>query len=214
MTKENDALNAITTQNKIAEYAMSVLGMDERRADVFVKSCGDYFEWTGVQLMFKGAGGKTPAIDDPKCKSFFEREFDFLIPPKTAEEKHAAIDPALIESARTNISARGQLFKELHGSKPASAEAETLAELNKLLAKGGDEMSKARTLNEDTGDRKRDDAGRFTRDPQGAGNPWSLGGWNITRQGEIAKNDLALAQRLAKAAGSYIGATRPNKAAA
>jgi len=44
-------------------------------------------------------------------------------------------------------------------------------------------------------------------------NPWSAEAWNITRQGAIAKADLALAQRLAKAAGSYIGATKPARAA-
>lgn len=44
-------------------------------------------------------------------------------------------------------------------------------------------------------------------------NPWSAEGWNVTRQGQIAKSDLALAQRLAKAAGSYLGATKPARAA-
>jgi hypothetical protein len=45
-------------------------------------------------------------------------------------------------------------------------------------------------------------------------NPWSAENWNVTRQGSVAKADFALAQRLAKAAGSYIGATKPAKVAA
>ncbi len=43
-------------------------------------------------------------------------------------------------------------------------------------------------------------------------NPWSAGGWNVTKQGQVARADFALATRLAKAAGSYVGATRPRAA--
>lgn len=49
--------------------------------------------------------------------------------------------------------------------------------------------------------------------PKGSTNPWSADLWSITRQGQVAKADFALAQRLARAAGSYIGATRPTRAA-
>jgi hypothetical protein len=42
-------------------------------------------------------------------------------------------------------------------------------------------------------------------------NPWSPEGWNLTRQGSAFRADPALAARLAAAAGSHIGATRPTK---
>jgi len=42
-------------------------------------------------------------------------------------------------------------------------------------------------------------------------NPWSAEGWNITSQGNAFKADPALAARLAKAAGSHIGATKPTR---
>lgn len=44
-------------------------------------------------------------------------------------------------------------------------------------------------------------------------NPWSRDGWNLTRQMSVYKSDSKLAERLAKAAGSYIGATKPARAA-
>jgi hypothetical protein len=44
-------------------------------------------------------------------------------------------------------------------------------------------------------------------------NPWSVEGWNISKQGQVYKSDPALAERLAKAAHSQIGATRPTKVA-
>ncbi|MGO9846152.1 MAG: hypothetical protein ACLPKT_06005 [Methylocella sp.] len=42
-------------------------------------------------------------------------------------------------------------------------------------------------------------------------NPWSVEGWNITKQGSAFRADPALAARLAAAAGSKIGAVRPTK---
>jgi hypothetical protein len=45
-------------------------------------------------------------------------------------------------------------------------------------------------------------------------NPWLADQWNITRQGELIKvMGLDGATRMAKAAGSYVGATKPPKAA-
>lgn len=46
----------------------------------------------------------------------------------------------------------------------------------------------------------------------GEDNPWSEKGWNLTKQGQIIKeHGLSKAEELAKAAGSFIGATRPAK---
>lgn len=42
-----------------------------------------------------------------------------------------------------------------------------------------------------------------------ADNPWTAGGWNITKQGQILLQDGAKAERLAAAAGSKVGATAP-----
>jgi hypothetical protein len=43
-------------------------------------------------------------------------------------------------------------------------------------------------------------------------NPWSAKGWSLTRQGQyVREHGIAKAQEAAKVAGSFIGATKPNK---
>ncbi len=44
-----------------------------------------------------------------------------------------------------------------------------------------------------------------------ADNPWHKDGWNLTKQGAIVRSDRPEAERLAKAAGSFIGATAAKK---
>lgn len=43
----------------------------------------------------------------------------------------------------------------------------------------------------------------------GGVNPWSAAGWNMTKQGEIARQNMGQAERLAAAAGSRVGAIEP-----
>ncbi len=43
----------------------------------------------------------------------------------------------------------------------------------------------------------------------GRDNPFSTAGWNVSRQGQIWKSDRELCERLAKAAHSRVGATKP-----
>ena len=191
---EKELVRKLTETNKIADFGMQVLGMDERRAEAFIKVCGDYLKWDGT-LQFKTASGAYVAADDEQCTGFFRREFDYLIPAKPAgEEQQAIIAPEMIEKARTNMTARGQVFNLLYKGK--GTEVETQAQLDKLL-KGGE--------------RERDANGRFVErggEPD-ASNPWSRQGWNLTAQGRALRNDPARAERLAKSAHSFIGATRP-----
>jgi hypothetical protein len=46
---------------------------------------------------------------------------------------------------------------------------------------------------------------------QGADNPWTAEGWNVTNQGKIYSGDRAKAERMAKAAGVDVNATAPKK---
>jgi hypothetical protein len=191
MTTDNEVLRKLTEKNKIADFAMQVLKMDERRAEAFTKICGDFLKWDGT-LQFKTASGAYVAADDPQSTGFFQREFDYLIPAKTAEEQHADIDPALIELAKDgNWTARGQIFRALHKGN----DAETTAAVAKLL------KGETREHNTD---------GTFKADDK-TPNPWSANGWNISKQGAVYKSSPELAERLAKSAGSHIGATRPAK---
>jgi hypothetical protein len=196
---ERELVRKLTETNKIADFGMQVLGMDERRAEAFTKVCGDFLKWDGT-LQFKTASGQYVAADDEQCTGFFRREFDYLIPAKPAgEDQQADISAELVEKARTNLTARGQVYSKLYKGK--GSEAETQAALDKLL-KG--EAPK-------DGDRKRDESGKFVREHREAdvSNPWSRDGWNLTNQGRVVRNDPARAERLAKSAHSFIGATRP-----
>lgn len=50
--------------------------------------------------------------------------------------------------------------------------------------------------------------------PKGGENPWGAENWNVTKQGEyLRQHGRAAADRMAKAAGSHVGATSPAKAA-
>jgi hypothetical protein len=194
---EKEVLRKLTQTNKVAAFGMQVLGMDEKRAEALTKVCGDNLVWDGT-LQFKKADGTFVAADDPQCIEFCKTQFDYLIPAKTVEEQQQVeIAPELIERARTNMTARGQVYSKLYKGK--GSEAETQAALDKLLKGEGD------------GERKRNVKGEFVPDNReaDASNPWSRLGWNLTAQGRVLKNDPARAERLAKSARSFIGATRP-----
>ena len=49
-----------------------------------------------------------------------------------------------------------------------------------------------------------------TKDVKGKNNPWSAEGWSIQKQGAVAKSlGIEKAAQIAKAAGSFVGATKP-----
>jgi hypothetical protein len=141
-TKEHndEVLRKLTEKNKIAEFAMQTLGMDERRAEVFGAACGSFFTWDGT-LKFKGASGQVPA-DDPSCTGFFQffqREYSFLVPPKTNGDGNPQVDPALLAAARSgNLTAKGRLLRDsFHGDVVA---------LDKALADKGRGTTKLRPI--------------------------------------------------------------------
>ena len=198
--KNKEVLRQVTERNKIADYAMQILGCDERRADAFQKVAGDFLKWDGT-LQFKTASGAYVAADDPQAKGFFEREFDFLVPKQASggDNKAAAEVPAdVLESALGgNLTAVGKVLR-IRGDA-------TMAETQKFLAgeraKGGD----------GDGDRNRDKGGRFVSDK--GNNPFTAANWNLTEQMRVHRSDPELAKRLANKAGVTVGAARPAKVA-
>jgi hypothetical protein len=187
---EKELLRKLTERNKIADFAMQVLKMDERRADAFIKVCGDFLTWDGT-LKFKTASGQYVAADDEQCTGFFRREFDYLIPPK-ANEEQGDIPADLIEKAKAgSVTARGQIFRLLHGDKHRSAEGETTAALDKLLATGSTE-------------RERDSDGKFK--PKKNGNGAEHGGNPFMRlrdaSGKINEAAAAEVAQMTKALGT------------
>jgi hypothetical protein len=204
--QQDEVLRTAEKINRVAEFAMHVLGIEDRYADMFVKSQLDRFDWTGTVLMFNGPNGPTVAVDDPNCAGFFKREYPKLMPTENTEQR-GAVNPALVAAAKTgSVTAKGQLFTALHGDRihTPREDAKTMEELERVLKDSGAQ---------DDGGRDRDDKGRFEKKNNSSHkNPFSREGWNLTEQGRIAKADLTLAQGLAKSAGVTLGATRPRAA--
>lgn len=100
-----------------------------------------------------------------------------------------------------NVTARGKLVKANAALALARAHAWGLRDLNDYR-KGTPPA---------TGD---EPAGKKKSKPAGKDNPWSAENWNITKQGALVKvMGVDGAARMAKAAGSFVGATKPPKAA-
>jgi hypothetical protein len=97
-----------------------------------------------------------------------------------------------------NVSAHGALWKSLGTTK-----AERDRNYAEWCAKNAAKPGKPAAGADDTPTEKDE------RD-----NPWLPGNWNATRQGQIVRSlGIEAAQRIAKAANSHIGATRPAKVA-
>lgn len=211
MTVSDETLHKLTQNNRICAYAMKQLGCDERRAAALAKVAGDFLTWNATTgLRFKSTQGEIDA-DDPVAIGFLSREFDFIVPGKTAESEQAALSADDIALAKAgNITAKSRLFTALHADKPRTEEPATLAALDKLLAGEAPEKKPAEKKIAAGGD--------------SGSNPWGSGPgeFNVTKQGQLIKmlinahgeeEGLKRAGQIAAAAGSKIGATRPAKAA-
>jgi hypothetical protein len=97
-----------------------------------------------------------------------------------------------------NVSAHGRLWRSL-----GTTDAERTRNYNEWCAKNAAKPGTPAAGADDTPPEK--------DEPD---NPWLAGKWNATRQSQIVRSlGLEAAQRIAKAAGSYVGATKPAKAA-
>jgi hypothetical protein len=96
-----------------------------------------------------------------------------------------------------NVSAHGRLFKSMGKVAYDQWRAKHAAQ----PGKAADEAAAAAAAAAGADDKTRD-------------NPWLAGNWNATRQGQIVRSlGIEAAQRIAKAANSHVGATRPAKVA-
>jgi hypothetical protein len=205
MSKElDDVLLELAKRDRIHETFMA-LGATSEQADIAASTpkITNQFQWTGALLTFQKCA--LMKADDGKLvkKWMTENKFDFLLPAATPDPiKALDIDPALLASARAgNWTAKSQIFTTLHAGKPKSAIAETQAVLATLLADTGGTDA----------DKGKDEPAQKLK---GRDNPWSAASWNVTAQARLVREiGLAAAQSIAKAQGSFVGATKPNRAA-
>lgn len=132
---------------------------------------------------------------------FVEMTFDSWFAKYKPSHPHAFISEAMADLetqafSQGNMTARTRLVQEL-GADQAEARAKEWG------LKGFTDFKT----------RGKRPFGEQSNEKPKADNPWSPEGWNLTAQMRVAKSDMALAERLAKAAGSFLGATRPNRAA-
>jgi len=112
-------------------------------------------------------------------------------------DEHAELEASAFGAG--NVTARGKLVKANPALALARAKAWGLRDLN-------DYSRGTRPSDTPTGEKKPAAKDRS--------NPWLPECWNITKQGQLIKvMGLDGAARMAKAAGSFVGATKPPKAA-
>jgi hypothetical protein len=217
MTEPNAAAEAallkIQQHDLTLDFFESVMGLDQVTAELMAKATADDFKFNSVRLTTKD--GKS--VLDPAVAESYRLKFPNIF-AKPADksgdtgEQAPAVDPALVTAALAgnNLTARGRVFTALGLSDKdpnAIARLDAFLTEQRVKASGG-----GGTLNTDN----RNTAGRFTppadnvADLKAASgsNPWKVESFNVTRQSQIFRADPALAARLAKAAGSAIGATK------
>ncbi len=141
----------------------------------------------------------TDAAEAWENGKFIEATLPKWIADQKVQRPHCFIDGEQFDSEQAafgnaNMTARSRLIKTL-----GYAEAESRAK----------EWGLKSLTDTSHGERP---GGKENHDKPKGDNPWSAEGWNVTKQGSVARADFALATQLAKAAGSYVGATRPRAA--
>jgi hypothetical protein len=152
-------------------------------------------------------------------KTFLEvNRLDFLLPPKAPDPVKALdIPEAILTAAKAgNQTAKVEIFKRVHGDKPRTQEAESLAKVEALIA--GEALTQPTLDNElpPVDDRTRRAA--RAADISHAANPWAAGpSFNVTAQGKLTAvlikahgeaEGLRRAEAIANAAGTSINSPR------
>ena len=187
--------------DRVHKYFKSIGSTDEQAATA-AAAHADKFKYDGAVLTFNG----TPVADaDSGVREWFtENGLSFLLPAANATNKNApTIDPALVESARTNLTSRGALYRLL-----GSAEAVDAA----LAGNTGDTPGSISVVEAPV---------KVPALKDGKTNPWAPDtvdgegrpAWSLAarrRQTDVVKSlGPAKASEIAKAANSFLGASRP-----
>jgi hypothetical protein len=198
-SKLDDVLKNIDRMDRTVKLAVS-WGATPELAELFAAKYAAQFTWDGIQLTFSGKN----AVDDPDTrKHFTEGALAPLFPATVTNNTAPKIDPALLASARSgNWTSIGALARRL-GSREA-AEA-MIADTTAAIAVVDDTTKapvKVPALKGGTNPWTPD-----TVDAQGQP-AWSLAARR--RQTDLVKTlGPTKAAEIAKAAGSFLGATSP-----
>jgi hypothetical protein len=149
MTEKPSALDQklhdMDESNKIYEFAETVLGCNDKQADIMSRTMRHKFTWSGVRLLWNGDAGeeKTVAVDHvDRIKEYLVREnYDFLLPKPgaTVEGFETAAIPGDVLDAALNGSqtAKGKICLLLGGdNQDAAARTELLLKTERAKRDG------------------------------------------------------------------------------
>ncbi|MCK1346031.1 hypothetical protein ABIC03_007076 [Bradyrhizobium sp. RT6a] len=156
---------------------------------------GPQFKNMDGELLYRGSDAR---FEGMTIEEFFAPEHLKGVKPHWFfADKIIDLEEAAFGDSPT-LKARGELMKEV--GPVLYAELQTRWSADFSLRPG---KRPCAAPNEDKGSRSPES--RATKS-----NPWTASNWNITRQGEVLKAlGIEKAQGIAKAAGSFIGATKP-----
>ena len=160
-----------------------------------------------IKQRLQAEGMQASAITTDATDAFERAEFIEATLGKWLKEQKAKRPHLFIAAAQTdleqsafadgNLTSRMKLTKQI-GETDADARAKEwgLSGLHDYKTRGQRPGGEANNTPKEKGD-----------------NPWREGSWNITKQMSVYRADPVLAERLAKAAGSFIGSAHPARAA-
>ena len=197
----DEILAAHDLHDRVYKLAQS-WGASEELAEVFATSQKQKFQWDGVRLSFNGVN----AVDNADTKSHFtEGALKPLFPAvqivrkpvDTSSEERQAFE-------RGSVQARGELVRKL-GEAAADARAQAWG-LDRIT----DFKSKAVRPTAENSEVEKPAATEEQQKPVST-NPWSKEAWDTRRQFSVIRAmGPQKASELAHAAGSFLGATRPD----
>lgn len=127
----DNAIRKLECKHRVETFLMKI-GASEESAKLIASSPDKIksFVWDGVNLTMRGSD--PPASEDQQAIDHFVKgPFAALfvkLADKVNGDDHPAPDPALVEAAKTSLTAKGQLLRTLNGDQEA---------LDKLLADKG-----------------------------------------------------------------------------
>jgi hypothetical protein len=200
----NPSVGWLNPVEELERYARASGPILQSALDELLNVHSKYFRQVGPNLVHVAEGNVPMADWVANLRKTRPHMYADWNPDITEDQiRQEIIDDATLRPSPKNV---GRLFKEF-GELRAKA----------ILEQAGTDWVRMKPGNKVTLDDKGNAKGSDPTPEQKSladrrANPWSAEGWNITKQGQVLKSlGPEKAAAIARAANSYIGATRPTK---
>lgn len=117
----DEAIRKIECKHRVETFLMKI-GASEESAKLIASSPDQIkaFVWDGVNLTMRGSD--LPASEDHQAVDHFVKgpfAALFVKPADKTNDEPPQVDPALVEAAKTNLTAKGKLLRALNGDQAA-----------------------------------------------------------------------------------------------